>query len=536
MEERSERRGWPDLLGLWRRISKEARLAFLSAMGIGFVVHLYVFSNLLINHDSAVCLTSKNEHLTSGRWSLGFFSQFSWVYEMPVVIVLLSLCALACTAALTVKVLDISSPAGILLTSGFLVSFPSVCCVFPYLYTADAYFFALLLNALSVYLTKRFRFGWIAAPFCIALGLGIYQSFVCYAVALFLFDCAAALLSGGTIKKVLKQGGKYVLLIAAGLVMYRVLLAFFLWSAGTSLSNYKGMSEALNSGVLDYLRTLPGVYQTFFQFFLRPSFLTRPLQLFQRALFLFAGVCGIYYVLAKRMYREPVRLLLLFAGALLTPPAVNLIGIIAAGQTEVNLLMKYSFVLVFVFVIKILELTFRHLAERDFSNTRLGKFFKRSWKFPMAASLLVCFLLVWHYFCLTNAAYLRVELIYENSYALANRIMARVEEMDEYTSSTPVVFSGSTMGYFGNLQAFPELSEFSGMETTLVSDYCGTAFVRVFLGSPKCVATPEQRQEVLDSGVLDSMPIYPHKDSIRYYNGMVLVKLSQGTNISVFPG
>lgn len=536
MEEKWERRGWPDLPGLWRRVSKEARLAFLSAMGVGFVVHLYVFSNLLINHDSAISLSSKNEHLTSGRWSLGFFSQFSWVYEMPVVIGLLTLFALACAAALTVRVLDISSPAGVLLTSGLLVSFPSVCCVFPYLYTADAYFFALLLNAASVYLTKRFRFGWVAAPFCIAVGLGIYQSFVCYAVALFLFDCAAALLSGSPVKEVLKRGLRYILLIAAGLVLYRVLLAFFLWRAGTSLSNYKGMSEALHSGVLDYLRTLPETYWTFFQFFWRPGFLPRSLQLMQRAFLLFAGACGIYLVVARRIYREPIRLLLLFAGAALTPPAVNLIGIIAAGQTKVNLLMKYSFVLVFVFAVKILELAFHQLAGQKFPDTSLGKFLGKCWKAPMAAGLLLCFFLVWHNFCLTNAAYLRVQLVYENSYALANRIMARVEELEEYTSSTPVVFSGSAQGYFGNLQSFPELEEFSGMETTLVSDYCGTAFVRVFLGSPKLAATPEQRREVLESGVLDSMPVYPHKDSIQYYNGMVLVKLSQGTNIAAFPG
>ncbi len=68
-----ENRVWPNLEGLWAKISKEARLGFLSAMAMGFVAHLFVFSNLLINHDGVVSLRTANEHITSGRWSLGFF-------------------------------------------------------------------------------------------------------------------------------------------------------------------------------------------------------------------------------------------------------------------------------------------------------------------------------------------------------------------------------------------------------------------------------------------------------------------------------
>lgn len=530
---------WPDLPALWKKLSKEVRLAFLSALLMGFITHLYVFSNLLINHDGAISLRSENAHLTSGRWALAFFSRFSTVYELPVVLALLTVAALACTAALTVKLLKITDPVSILLTAGFLVTFPSICCVFPYLYTADAYFFALLLNALSVYLAKRWRFGWIPSILCIATALGIYQSFVCYAVGLFLLDCILALLEREEVKDVLKRGVKYILIIAAGLVLYRAILSLLLWAAGATLLSYRGMDQAINSGVLDYLRTIPQTYREFLLFFWRPSYLGRLLTLVQRCLLGFASLCGLYLLAAKRVYKEPLRLALLLVGVGLLPLALNLISVIAAGMTDVNLVMEYAFVLFYIFIVKLIGLAARHLAENGLPWRLPQKWEKQaglSWQAPAAAGLLLCAVLVWNNFCLVNAGYLRVQLVYENSYALANRIVARVETMEGFDRDVPVVLAGNPASTYGNRVAFPELEQFPGMYTSLVNEYCGTHFIRAFIGMHKKCATVEQRQEVMESGVLEDMPVFPAEGSIREYNGMVLVKLGENYNLNAFEG
>ena len=52
----------------------------------------------------------------------------------------------------------------------------------------------------------------------------------------------------------------------------------------------------------------------------------------------------------------------------------------------------------------------------------------------------------------------------------------------------------------------------------------------------KPCATPEQRQEVMESGVLETMPIYPAQGSIQEYNGMILVKLSENWDLNAFEG
>lgn len=524
--ETGEQACWPDLPGLWRRLSKEFRLAFLSTMGIGFIVHLFVFSNLLINHDGVVSLISKNSNLTSGRWSLSLFSSFSGLYETPVVIALLTIFAIAWAAGLTVRALELKNPACIVLCAGFLVSFPSICCIFPYLYTADAYFFALLLNAAGVYVMKRYRFGWAAAMVFLAVSVGIYQSFICYAVGLLLFDCMLGLFFHTSTKEIFRRGGLALLTIGGALVLYRLILQVCLWLQGTALSGYRGMDKAVNSGILDYLRAVPQTYYEFVRFFWRPAFLSTGVRMVHLLLLALGVGGGIFLIISHRLYQRPLRLCLLLLGVSLMPAALNLICIIAAGNTQTNLLMHYAFVLVYVFLLKIFELCIHQLAP-------CGNGF---WKLPGAAALCLCGILVWSNFCVTNTAYLRVQLVYENSYALANRLMCQLEMMDGYTTSTPVVLVGSAKDTFGNKVRFAGLEEFSGMNTSLVSEYCGTTFINAFLGCDKWRISPEQRQELLDSGFANTMPLYPAEGSIQWHNGMIVIHLGNYSDLSVFMG
>lgn len=529
------------------RPSKESRMAFLSAMVSGFVVHLFVFSNLIINHDGAVSIRSANDHLTSGRWALSFFSRFSGIYELPVVLAFLTVFALACTAALTVQVLEIKEPIGILLVSGFLVSFPSVACIFPYLYTADAYFFALLLNAAGAWAAKRWRFGWIPAAACLALSLGIYQAFICYGVGLLLFDCIFALYHNQKIGDVCRRGVRYLLAIALSLAAYRVILAVRLAQAGLELSSYRGMDGAINSGVMDYLRAVPNAYLEFFRFLWNPSYISGWVRRFQLLLFCFALCCGVFLVVVRKLYRDLPRLGLMLVGVALIPPALNLISIIAAGSTQTNIVQRYAFVLAFVFIVKLIELTVRQCMElfgipkkreKPEKGFGLAGLAARFWRVPVFGGLLLCAWLIWENFLVTNAGYLHMQMVYENSYATANRILTHVEAMEEYQPDTPVVLAGSAKYINNNISLFPELSQFSGMDTSLLNTYCGGSFIHVFLGANKPSATPEQRQELLESGVLDEMPCYPAKGSIQFYDGMILVKLSDNYRYDLerFPG
>lgn len=435
------------------------------------------------------------------------------------VIALLAVLALALCAGLTVYILDIHSPAGILLVSGFLVSFPTIACAFSYLFMGDAYFIALFFHVGAVYAAKKFRFGWIVAIACIATSLGIYQAYIGCSVALFLFDCILALFSDTPVKDIFKRGLRYIAVILAGLVLYRILMEFFLWKNHAVLGDYKGMSTAINASIADYLRTLPQTYRQIILFFWSPSYLIEPMRLLQRAMFFLAAGCFVLLVALKRIYKDPLKLFLLLCGAALVPLALNLICVICAGQTTVNMLMQYSYVFAYVLALKLFEMTAVEVRAARFRICGHA---------VVVTSLALCAVLVWANVCLTNTAYLAMQLEIEVSQSIGIRVLSRLEELDGYVpGKTPVMLVDTTTARERVGIDFPQLKDMVGMDTAFLRVYCGPYFLRFLCGAGNFrTASTEQSTAITNSGVLASMPVFPAKDSIQFYDGVVIVKLS----------
>lgn len=509
---------WPAVPGPWKKISPAFWLAFLTAGIGGFITHLYMFTNILPNHDSIGLFFGRNDMLDIGRWSSSPMSAFSTFYQLPVVIGLLSVLALGAAAGLTVRVLEISHPVHIVLTSALMVTYPAVCAIFSYLFTADAYFLALLLNVLAVWCAKKYRWGWAAGILMMTLACGTYQAFICYAIGLFLIDCILALLNGEEVPKVVVRGLGYIGMCLASLALYYVVLKVVLTVTGTQLTDYQGLSGLGLTGLAEYFSRIPEVYRIFFDYLLTPSFLDGFFQLVLQIGFVYVAGALIWLAVANGLFRDPLRLLLMVVGVVLLPMALNFVTLLAAGG-EVHHLMIYAFVLVFVLGIKLTELIMARLIA--------GK--KPGWTRVFWLDLVLCAVLAWCGFYTDNTAYLRMELRFENSVALANRIAARIEAMDGYTKDTPVAVIGRLPNdLYG--QTVPMLSEVDAITGTdgflLQSYYSGRDVLEYCIGMKMPPATKEQWDDLLHSGVLVYVPNWPAQGCTIMYEGMAVVKLS----------
>ncbi len=519
MNSKQDSVSWLTLDGPWRRISQPFRLAFVSAAVIGLITHLYLFTNLLLNHDSNNSIFTDNNVLSSGRWSAELLSVFSTNFQLPVVIGLISVVMLALTAGLTVRILGLTNRVNIVLVSALLVTFPSVACIFAYLFTADAYFIALFLSALSVYCAKMYRWGWAAAVALLTVACGTYQAFVCYAIGLFLFDCLLMLLDGTPLPQVVAKGVRYVLICVASLILYYVVLQVLLAATGTTLENYQGMSGMSLSNIAAFLAQIPKAWLLFGAFFFDPGYFTPFFRVVQLLYCLFFVGVGLYLIKVKKLYQDIPRLLLVFAGLLLVPLALNFITVLAFGA-DVHALMIYSFVLLLVLIVKASELAVAHLLPAGGKKGALVFF----------TNLALCFVLVWGNFCATNTAYLRLQVRYETSYAAANRIMARIEALDGYTADTPVAFAGRLpSGLYGmTVEEFSQIDSLTGTDDNLLlSTYSAPVFLETYIGLHLPGMTDEQWNMVYGSGILDEMPCYPADGSIILRDGVVIVKLGE---------
>lgn len=502
---------WPEMTR-WRP-SREFQTAFISAFLIGLIAHLYAFTNFLINSDSMCAVITENDILQSGRWALKFFSLFSWIYEMPVVIGVISLLALACASGLTVRVLELSHPAAIITISALLVTYPTVACVFSFMFTADAYLISLALNILSVYLAKKYRFGWIAAIICLAVATGIYQSYLGCAIGLFLFDCILDLFSETPVLQTVKKGLKYLVVIAAALALYQILWKLRLLRAGLEPYQYRGLDKSVSIG--EYISYIGRTWKFFWANASGKSNLIYKIPFIQRGGLQFFIAALLLLIVFKKVYKSIPRLVLIALGVLLLPIALNILTLIVAGRSSTDAMMIYPFMFVFVFSVKLAEMLAGHLLRG--SHPAL-------WKAPILLIVLVSGIYCWTNFCSSNAFYLELHLRYESSYALANRIADRMEQLEEYSPDVPVLIVGNALSPQYDIQLDFSPIKHMRIAQALVNKFTIT-FIRTFLGVTVPEASGKDRARLEESGFLDAMPAFPAKDSVQYHDGIIIIKI-----------
>lgn len=501
------------------KVSREFQLAFFTACLAGFITHLYLLTNTLPNHDSIHSIFSDNDVLSSGRWSTKLLSSFSTYFQMPVVIGLISILALAVTAGLTVRILGLTHRGNIVMASALLVTFPSLSGIFSYLFTADAYCLALLLNTLAVFCAKKYRWGWAAAAVMMAVACGTYQAFLCYAVGLFLFDCIFMLFEGEVLGNVIRKGFMYVGVCAASLALYYLILKAILLATHTELVDYQGMNQIGSDHILTFLKQIPQTYEYFFSYFRRPSHLNRFYRHTQMADCLFLAAASLWLAARRGLFRDIPRLLLTAAGTALIPLALNLVSILAVGA-EMHHLMLYSFVLVFLLTVKLAELVMRDLASAG----------RSSWMGVLGINLALCALLVWCGFYTNNISYLRLQIRYDNSVALANRITARIESLEGYNKDTPVALIGLLPNnlYGRSIPAFSDPEAITGTDDTLLEYYYSARDVLQYCAGLRVPPfTREQWTSVYHSDFIYDMPCWPTAGSVIMYNGVAVVKLGE---------
>ena len=129
------------------KIKTTWRIAFVSALVLGLLIHLPVMLSDIPNHDGLSSMYFDQNMITSGRWFLIVACGFSSYFTIPWVIGLIGLIWLALTAAVLTEVLELTDPVTITVVSGLLVSFPALASTFAYVFTMDGYMLALFLAA-----------------------------------------------------------------------------------------------------------------------------------------------------------------------------------------------------------------------------------------------------------------------------------------------------------------------------------------------------------------------------------------------------
>lgn len=506
--------------GLWKRIPGYIKLTFAAAVVLGFGTHLYMFANKLTNHDDIGHLFSADYGTASGRWFLPTVLGLDGPFSTPWLIGVLSILCLAVTACAAVWLLRVRRPLGCIVTAALMVAFPTVTATFSYMFTADAYFFSLMLAALGACAAVGSRWGSVPGAVAITLSMGIYQSYFGVAAALMVGALLFETLDGRkTFQELFWKGIRLAATLAVSLAAYMALVR--ITSRQVGLVDYMGISDM---GKLS-LRELPQLiflsYGRYFTFFLRDDLGYH--FGFLRYAFIAAALCaaalGVLLLRERRL--GPARTALAVGLALVYPLAGNLIQIMVPGG-EIHMLMLYGLVLLLVIPVGLAD-----YMEGD------GE--KAAWRpFQAAAGwviLVTLALTAYSYMITANEAYLKIDLSMRQCTAYSTRLLDKIECCEGYRQGMPVVLVGSSVAE-EELYPTPELKD---VDMTGVFDlaafranYTYGYFLRYYLGftGEIYLGDSDMAQALAETEGVRAMPRYPEAGGIQVMDGMVVVKLN----------
>lgn len=527
---------------VWSSIGRSEKTAFVSALSIGFLAHITFLTNRFFNHDSILyTLLDPNStfFLQQGKWlSLPMQRLVQGDITTPGILIPVALLFLGLTAALSVSILKIKSPLWAAATGGFLVLFPSV--MSANIYDSSAVFFsALLLSALAVFVTIRWKYGFFAGIALLTLSFGVYSVFSGYAAGLFVLSLLFALIEGKLrVKDALFKGLKYLAVLAVSAVLYYLILQLLLRLGGVSLMDYRGINEIGTFSFSSIGTVLYEAYRKVYYFFVYGIFLYRghftvePLfrYLNWASLAVSALLCG-FVILKRRTYLPIGRLALILALVLVFPLAIHAIAILGRNALT-HWIMCYPFVLVYVALVASADQA-EKLLPFGADGIPWKKFGKAALRTGTVLVLLVSVLLGRQWFFTTNQGYEYIRYQNENTVSKGIMLTQDIQNFEGYSEGVPVAFIGieAPPAFHYHTADFLAIHGESGIGYTgyngaIVDNERLKVLLRNWIGVSFNYVDDETVLKLNHDADVIALPIYPAHGSIALINGVLVVKLS----------
>ena len=517
-----------------RDLPRAVIAAFVCCFLAGYIAHLFAYTNIVPNADGISRVADPQQMTISGRWFLHYATAWNGFVQAPAVIGFFSVLFLSLAAALTVSLLKIRSAVIGGLIGAVMIVFPTIAYTNLYLFTASAYCFGILLAVLSVWVTTRYRLGFLAGMALLACAVGTYQAYLAVAVSLSLIWLLLyGLEEDRKAGELVRAGLKMLLYLILGLALYFLILKLFLWIKDLKLLSYKGIGsfgESLTLGTL--LTNIGSAYEKCIQYFFIPrsfSTYTTPAAVVCNAALALAGLWAFVLVIRRnRCLKRPGTFMLLLVLCGLLPLGLNLTVLMGEAMP----IMRYALVFAYVLVLALVD----QAAGGEQSATGEKKSGKRNRTvgayLPILRRLLaLCgalgLLLV--SFQTDNTVYTMSATAHRATESFATRLVERVESTPGYVNGMEVVIIGGfpRSVYHNDIETFGLLEDYSNLSSTVIPlNKQVYYYLNDWLNVPWQEPEEDTLIRVAASQGFQQMPLYPSDGSIVISGDRVIVKLA----------
>lgn len=497
---------------IMRSIKKEWIICFVSSLIFGLTAHIFKMTNWIPNWDSLLNYHNDQNTTYLGRCFLEIVCTISSFYDLPWVNTLLSVIYIGVSSAMISEIFGVKKKISLIMMSGLLVSFPTVAATFTYDYTADGYFMALLCACAGVLCVLRKKWGILCAAVLFAFSLGIYQSYITFAIILILWYLLDQLLFHETeCRAFFNSVGRFLLSGVLGCVIYWVALKVILVVSGTSLSSYQGIASAFSGGNVSLFQAVKNCIKYYIFYFFDFSKGWNLFSFLNVLMFLFFIFAGILAVKERKLYREIWKLFFSAVCVLVLPFASYALCFISYLEYHSLMVMCHAMTYVF-FVI---------LYERNTDSGITVKVFRQWGIVGLSCGILYNFILA------DNICYTKLQMAYEESRSMIYRIADRLEQCEQSEKAEKLAIIGKMEGSGIVSVVLPPVMTGTTEDTiiweqeqivAMLRDYCGLSYEGV---------TEEEKEQILWKEEYQTMQAWPKESCAKMIDDILVLRLGE---------
>ena len=500
------------LMRLFQAIPKRFKQTFLWTASLALIIHLYIFTNNYLNHDSLFDFYANSGSDSSGRFSLMYFKGLTSFFSLHYIQGILSVIFLGLTVALLVELFDLKTKWIIIPFSVLYVSYPTVAGTFSYMFTSHAYFLACLITVLGIYLCFKIERKWLAiviGSILFYLALGTYQINLAYGATLILLLFLKQLLTDNNVA--IKSLSSSILMLGIGLIGY--IVHFKVYQKVNGLLDYNGIS---NSGKIDLetiIQANDNIFKDIKYFFFNDFHFERLFEMLNVAYFALFVILFILVIIMRKV--SILKIILAIVTIILLPYSLYLIYFISP-DVEYHLIMKQHFALLFIVGLALLQTIVSH-------QKIIVQIFA-------IVALTVFSLIGYNQILISNIYYEKLSDLNQETFSLMTRVAYDIQHTSGYKIDTEIVI----VGYPSIMMKVPERYDLFtpknvGTNSRIVYDYASAmAYLRNEIGLPNNVPKKstqfiEQHQEEFKT-----MNNWPEEGSIQFIDDKLVIKFSGG--------
>lgn len=512
--------------------SKNTISCFISSLFFGLLSYLYFFTNNLNNYDNiAVTPVGYGTGTSSGRWFLSEFGDLvgeMWGnYNIPIFNGMLTILILAITSCIIVKIFEIKNKWLCILIGGITVVFPPIASAMFFSYTVGYYALAIFFIILGIFLVKEYNLlGFIFGALLLSFSLGIYQAYYPLCASIFIIVLIQMCVDVRTTwKEILVTGFKFLFSLAAGYIVYKLLLKYYLYVDNIELGSYKGIDQMGKIDIYSLPAQIKEIFHSILQLTSNDYMSISATKIIQHSflgLYIIIFITLILLIIKNILNKQSIlKFIFILLFILLLPISINFV-VVMVPNGDIYTIMQMGFVCIFYLAIILVD----NLENYNLSNYKLRIFdrFKLN-KVLLFSTIVIVLTSILNYAWQTNGNY---RLLYYDNVQLENyyqTLYTRIKSTEGYTQDMNIYFVGSRINdkTFSNFKWEDTPFKYGGNGSPLnsysryatIENYFGYSFTQIESNS-------EEYQKYQNA--IEKMDTYPNDGSIKILENNVFVR------------